>query len=71
LYIRYLGQSLLISTSLSKLYTPGSKTWIKGHGLGFLWQNKRKSKAYTRGKMHKFAWACPGAYYKRTIWNKF
>lgn len=70
LYIRYLGQSLLTSTSLSNLYTPGSRTWIKGQGLGFLWQNKRKSNAYSWGKMHKFAWACPAAYNRRRIWNK-
>ena len=70
LYIRYFGQSLLISTSLSNLYTPGSKTWINGHGFGFLWQNKRKSNAYSRGRMHKLAWACPGACDRKWIEHK-
>lgn len=54
------------ATSARKIYSPSSRTANRGQDFGFLWQKRRKSKAYSRGSMHKFACTNPAA--KLEVW---
>ena len=63
-YTLYKGMSVrmsLLGAVVNTSICPGSKTSMSGQGLGFLWQNRRKSKESSFGRMAKFACTCPGA----------
>lgn len=60
LYTLYFGKSVRISIP-PRNCCPASITCNNGHDFGFRWQNSRKSNAYSFGKIHKLAWAYPGA----------